>query len=174
MAEQADTRAVIQNECSLYSSSSEKVAVRKYNDYLKSLDGKTINEYFNIPFPKFELKRVSNKEYIFKILHVNVYKDLIKLHLPDDVIKRIKEYVEIGFVCKYNICFTKDTPFRAPKWTTIEYHHLNLKDDKIWITLENKHNYEYKHDWSPSITMEKDILYFIERLLLTLHKINIA
>ena len=57
---------------------------------------------------------------------------------------------------------------------TLNYHHLNLKDDKIWITLENKHNYEYKHDWSPSITMEKDILYFIERLLLTLHKINIA
>ena len=169
-AEQLDPHTEVQ----MYSSPSEKIAARKYNDYLKSLAGKSINEYFDIPFPKFELTQVSNKDYRFKILHAIVYKDLIKLELPHDVIKLIKEYVEIGFVCKYNICFTKDTPFRAPKWTTIDYHHLNLKDDKIWITLQNKHNYEYKNDWSPTITMEKDILYFIERLLLTLHKINIV
>ena len=66
MTEQADTHTVIQNEVGFYSSASEKVAARKYNDYLKSLAGKTINEYFDIPFPKFELKQLSNKDYIFK------------------------------------------------------------------------------------------------------------
>lgn len=157
----------------VYASQSEKVAARKYKDYLQCLDGKTINEYFNIPFPKFELKQNLNTEYELSISHIHQYNDLIKLNLPEEIIKYIKKYVEIGFVCKYKICFTEYTPFRAPKWSIISHASLNLIDNKLWETLVNKHNIDYTYDWTPSISMEKDILYFIERLLYNLHKINI-
>jgi hypothetical protein len=163
----------IQPPISLFSPLSQKAAERNYNHYLKCLNGKSLNEYFDIPFPKFELRKITNMEYEFKISHVQIY-NLVQLQLPEDIIKLIKEYAEIGFLCKYNICFTNDTPFRAPLWRIKYYKNLNVQDNNIWNMLEKKHNKQYKHDWSPTISIEKDILYFIERLLLTLHKINIA
>ena len=152
----------------------EIVATRKYKDYLNCLNGQTLNEYFDIPFPKFELTQCLNTEYMLTISHIQQYNEIIKLNLPEEIIKYIKKYVEIGFVCKYKIYFTENTPFRAPKWSIISNKSLNIVDDnKLWEMLVNKHNIDYTYDWTPAISMEKDILYFIERLIYNLHKINI-
>ena len=149
------------------------VAERKYNDYLKSLDGKSINEYFNILFPIFNLSQISTTDFVFTISYIQVFNDLIKLLLPQDVITHIKQYIEYGFVCKYNIQFTEYTPFKPPKWNLIHHKSLNIKDKDFWLMLEKRHKTDYIHDWCPSISMEKDMLYFIERLIFNLHKINI-
>ena len=77
----------------------EIVATRKYKDYLNCLNGQTLNEYFDIPFPKFELTQCLNTEYMLTISHIQQYNEIIKLNLPEEIIKYIKKYVEIGFVC---------------------------------------------------------------------------
>jgi hypothetical protein len=152
----------------------EKNTLIKYNQLLKNLNGQTLNEYFNISFPNIKLNQMNNTSYNLVLSYKRQYDDLVKLNLSYDLIKLIKSYVEVGFICTINILYTEDSPFRAPVWSIINNNYLNLKENNFFQNALMLHNTQYKYDWSPAIYIEKDLLCFIERILYKLHKINVV
>ena len=82
----------------------EKNTLIKYNQLLKNLNGQTLNEYFNISFPNIKLNQMNNTSYNLVLSYKRQYDDLVKLNLSYDLIKLIKSYVEVGFICTINIC----------------------------------------------------------------------
>ena len=154
-------------------SRAERNTLIRYNSFIKNLNGKSINEYFNVELPIITYEQITPINYKLTCKHTRVYPTINQLNLPYDLIKHIKSYIEVGFISSFHIEYTKDTPFRAPLWSIIRNNSLNLKKNTFWEEIVNMHNIQYKYDWTPSIYMEKDILCFIERILYKLHKINI-
>ena len=141
-----------------------KYAERGYNSFMKNLNGMPINEYFNVKFLDIYVTKSNDLNYNLSIKYIHSYPQLIKLNLPDDAIRLIKSYVERNFTLTTNIFYRKDTPFKAPLWSLTKMKTLNIDDNKLRQLIQ-RHNEEYKHDWSTLIILEKDILYFIERVI---------
>jgi hypothetical protein len=144
-----------------------KFAERSYGTFITNLNGMSISQYFNIECLNISLQQINILNYILKIEYKNTYPDLIKLLLPYDTIKHIKSYVERRFVLSLNIFYIRDTPFKPPLWTPIHIKTFNFKVKELEYIIKRQ-VYENKLDWSPSILLEKDILYFIERIMLIL------
>ena len=141
-----------------------KFALRSYNTFINNLNGDSINKYFSVDCLDMTLTQQDTLNYTFHIEYKNTYPDLIKLDIPYDAIKLIKSYVERRFILNINIFFVKDSPFKPPLWSpiTITTHNFKQKDFEHMI---KRHYQENRHDWSPFIMIEKDILYFIERIM---------
>jgi hypothetical protein len=145
-----------------------KFAQRGYNTLIKNLNNKSINSYFNIDCLDITLIQSDILNYKLTIEYKDTYPDLIKLNIPHDTIKHIQSYIEKRIKFTVNIFYRRDTPFKAPLWTLTNIYTVNFNRNGINKIIQ-RHNNEYTHDWSPSIILEKDILYFTERLLWTLH-----
>jgi len=141
-----------------------KFAQRSFNTFITNLNGDSINKYFSIDCLDMTLNQTDILNYTLRIEYKNTYPDLMKLNMPYDAIKLIKSYVERRFILHINIFFVKDTPFKPPLWSPIKIttHNFKMNDFNHMI---KRHYYENRDDWSPSILMEKDILYFIERIM---------
>ena len=145
-----------------------KFAQRGYNTLIRNLNGQSINSYFNINCLDILVTQTDILNYKLTIEYKNTYPDLIKLNVPYDTIKHIKSYIEKRIKFTVNIFYRRDTPFKAPLWTLTDIQTINF--NKVGVNkIIQRHNNEYTHDWSPSIILEKDILYFTERLLWFLH-----
>jgi hypothetical protein len=144
-----------------------KFAERSYTSFMTSLNGLPIGKYFNVDCLDITITQTNTLNYILRIEYKNTYPDLIKVKLPYDVIKHIKSYVERRVILNINIFYVKDTPFKPPTWTPMNIFTFNLKHRDFQHIIK-KHYYENKHDWSPTIVLEKDILYFIERIMFIL------
>lgn len=156
--------------CPLFANA-RKFSQRGYNTFITNLNGVPIHTYFNIDCLNILLNQDDLLNYKLTIEYKNTYPDLIKLKIPYDIIKHIKSYVERRLLFIMNISYRRDTPFKAPLWTLKNIRTINFNT----LPIENivkRHNNEYNHDWSPSVWLEKDILYFIERLLCLLHNLK--
>ena len=145
-----------------------KFAQRGYNTLIRNLNGQSINSYFNIDCLDILVTQTDILNYKLTIEYKNTYPDLIKLNVPYDTIKHIKSYIEKRIKFTVNIFYRRDTPFKAPLWTLTDIQTINFNKVEVKKIIQ-RHNNEYTHDWSPSIILEKDILYFTERLLWFLH-----
>jgi len=141
-----------------------KFAQRSYGTFITNLNGMSISDYFNVACLNITLEQTNILNYILNIEYKNTYPDLIKLALPYDAIKHIKSYVERRFILKLNIFYIRDTPFKPPLWTPIHIKTFNFKVKELEYIIKRQ-VYENKLDWSPSILLEKDTLYFIERIM---------
>ena len=141
-----------------------KFSERSYTTFIKNLNNISIQKYFNIDFLDITLLQCDALKYKLRIEYTHTYPYLIKMNLPYDIIKLIKSYGEKRFICVLNIIYTKDTPFKAPIWSPIYIKTFNYNEDALKNIIK-RHNIEYLQDWSPAILLEKDILYFIERLI---------
>ena len=149
----------------------EQRITKNYNDFMNRMNGQSIKQYFNLNFPiDFELIKNEPMKYTFIVKHVHVYDTLIQLQLPIEIIKYIKQYVEVGLILYININYTKDYPFKAPKWNIEKIKQKNINTLQIWKNMVHQHNVQYVYDWSPSITIEKDLLYFIEKIMYKLSR----
>ena len=149
----------------------EQRLTKNYGDFINSLHGKSIREYYNLDFPiDFELIKNEPMNHTFIIKHIRLYDTLIQLQLPIEIIKYIKQYVEIGLILYININYTYDHPFKAPKWNIEKIKQKNINTLQIWKNMVHQHNVQYVYDWSPSITIEKDLLYFIEKIMYKLSR----
>ena len=145
-----------------------KFAQRGYNTLIQNLNNKSINSYFNIDCLDITLIQSDILNYKLTIEYKDTYPDLIKLNIPHDTIKHIQSYIEKRIKFTVNIFYRRDTPFKAPLWTLTDIYTVNFNSVGINKIIQ-RHNNDYTHDWSPSIILEKDILYFTERLLWILH-----
>jgi hypothetical protein len=136
--------------------------INKFNEYM---NGKTINQYFQLPksAPAYTLTRNEKMTCRFTSTYRKRY-NISKIKLPDDMLRLINTYVDIYVLIVFDVVYGTDYPFYAPKW---EIHKINAPPNisKQVEQIIFNHNRQYKISWSPSISIEKDILYMIERLM---------
>jgi len=98
--------------------------------------------------------------------------------LPELAMDLITDYLYSELRLKFKISFGPGYPFNQPTWSLVsvyseldhdssQYGGMTLKD--YYAYLVEMHNNSYIRDvgegnWSPAITIDKDVLYFINRI----------
>jgi hypothetical protein len=120
------------------------------------LNGKSIQDYFDIRKLTFTLTREDPLLFSFQCKQCESY-DLSQLELPTDVQNYIHSYLFKDICVEYTITYGPDYPFKPPVWT--------LKNENAsYLKITHIHNSDNIHDWSPAITIEKDMLAMIVKL----------
>jgi hypothetical protein len=125
-------------------------------------NGKTLNEYFEIKTPTFELIRDDYLTFTFTSKSKQSY-DVSKIKLPEDIQRLISTYINKYLDITYTINYGTDYPFKPPKWI-IKNIHTNLRIHPDIELITRQHNNSYMIDWTPYIYIEKDTLYMIEKI----------
>jgi len=136
--------------------------INKFKEYMND---RTINQYFQLPksAPTYTLTRNDKMTCTFTSSYRKRY-NISKINLPDDMLRLINTYVDVHVLIIFDVVYGTDYPFYPPKW---EIHKINAPPNisKQVEQVTFNHNRQYKISWSPSISIEKDILYMIERLM---------
>ena len=144
---------------------------RKYNDFKEKFNTLTLEDYFGIPKnPNCSLRfTFSNKEdeLVFTITCIQ-QNPCPPFDLPLDICNVIDSYNKNYLQITISILYTEPYPFHAPKWLLRDVKHnliipLNLTNYYTYIV--QNHNEQYSYDWSPAISIEKDILNFIQKVM---------
>ena len=143
------------------------IANRRITHALQHFDenrnGKTINEYFEIKTPTFELTRDDYLTFTFTSKYEESY-DTSIIKLPQDIQRLISTYINKYLDITFTINYGTDYPFKPPKWVVQNIHtNLNIRTNVEVITKQ--HNNSYLVDWTPYIYIEKDTLYMIEKII---------
>ena len=128
------------------------------------LDGKPIGEYFGVPL-KITLD-TSEETFICTFTHFKPYYYKLEpsMGLPFELNCLILSYLAEYSKATFEIHFPNDYPFKPTKWELIE---LNTNIPTSYKKAVMWQNQSYINSWSPSITLEKDILYMIENVYRT-------
>ena len=125
------------------------------------LDGKPIGEYFGVPL-KITLD-TNDEIYTCTFYHYKHYYYKLE-NLPFELNCLILSYLSEYSKATFHITFPRDYPFKPTKWELIDLKEnipSTYKKALIW------QNNSYISGWSPSITLEKDVLYMIENIYRT-------
>lgn len=126
-----------------------------FTEFQENLDGQSIADYFQIDHSKYDLKRIDEQTFEFKVSY-EVF-PRYALDLPIELSMKIVGYLYEHTEIEYQIRIPNDYPFKPPKWVMQTITPPQLYTDALCVL-----NYRYDKDWSPAITIEKDVLNMIE------------
>jgi ubiquitin-protein ligase len=126
-----------------------------FDEFNQNLRGKSIADYFQIDHTKYELKRIDDQTFEFKLSY-EVF-PRYAVDLPIELSMKIAGYLYEYTQIYYQIRIPNDYPFKPPLWVMQTITPPELYNDAVHVL-----NYRYDTSWSPAITMEKDILNMIE------------
>ena len=130
---------------------------RALSYFNENMDGKTINEYFEIKMPRFKLVRDDYTSFTFTSKYNESY-DVSKLKLPEDIQRLISTYITKYVDITYTINYGLDYPFKPPKWIVKDIN-TNLKIQSDIELITRQHNNSYLIDWTPYIYRKGHIIY---------------
>jgi hypothetical protein len=145
---------------------------RRITMFEERCQNNSLENYFGIINNKnCKLKITHNRRKRDKIiLNINFkkqsYYDFIKL--PKELNHNISEYLDEFIFFRVEINYPTDYPFSPPVYNLLNILHnisidsINL--DEYYQYIIDNHNSQYKRDWSPAITVETDILDFIQKI----------
>jgi hypothetical protein len=128
---------------------------RLFTEFKENLHGQSIADYFQIDHSKYELSRVDPNTFEFKVSY-EVFPSYA-LDLPIELSMKIVGYLYERTEIQYQIRIPNDYPFKPPKWVMQTITPPQLYTNALCVL-----NYRYDKDWSPAITIEKDVLNMIE------------
>ena len=142
----------------------------RYNTFISHLNNSSIEDYFGIINQpnknlKFTTKREGEDIY-FEISFLKSYNIDINM-FPKEINNIISSYASDFINIRLKIQHLDCYPFKAPLWSLLDVLYniklpLNLNDYYNYIV--KNHNDKYNSDWSPAISIEKDILEFIQKI----------
>jgi ubiquitin-protein ligase len=133
----------------------ERRITNLFEEFKTHLQGKSIAEYFQITHTKYDLKRLEENLFEFKLSYEILPR--YALDLPIELSMKIAGYLYEHTTIYYHIKIPQDYPFKPPQWIMATIAPPQLYKDALCVL-----NYRYDKDWSPAITIEKDILNMIE------------
>jgi ubiquitin-protein ligase len=124
-------------------------------------------EYFGIDTLNINYSRTTTMSMQLDIRFVKKGEPF-NFNLPIELIRLISSYSDHYVDISVKILFPKSYPFRPPVWLLKEVKH-NIKHESLDIKkyykhIVHNHNTEYGRYWYPSMSIEKNILMFIERV----------
>jgi hypothetical protein len=129
---------------------------RLFTEFKENLHGQSIADYFQITHSKYELSRVDPNTFEFKVSY-EVFPRCYALELPIELSIKINGYLCGITQIRYQIHIPDDYPFKPPKWVM-----QTTTPPQVYTNALCVLNYRYDKDWSPAITIEKDVLNMIE------------
>ena len=126
-----------------------------FDEFTQNLKGKSIADYFQITHSQYDLKKIDDQTFEFKISYELLPQ--CALDLPIELSMKIAGYLYEYTRIYYQIRIPNDYPFKPPKWVMLTITPPELYNNALCVL-----NYRYDKDWSPAITLEKDILNMIE------------
>lgn len=126
-----------------------------FTEFKENLHGQSIADYFQIDHSNYELKRIDEQTFEFTVSY-EVF-PRYALDLPIELSMKIVGYLYEHTEIHYQIRIPNDYPFKPPKWIMQTITPPQLYTNALCVL-----NYRYDKDWSPAITIEKDILNMIE------------
>jgi ubiquitin-protein ligase len=133
----------------------ERRITRLFTEFKENLHGQSIADYFQINHSKYDLKRIDEQTFEFKVSYENIPR--YALELPIELSIKIAGYLYEYTEIYYQIRMPNDYPFKPPKWVMQTITPPQLYTKALCVL-----NYRYDKDWSPAITIEKDVLNMIE------------
>jgi hypothetical protein len=133
----------------------ERRLTKLFTEFTENLHGQSIADYFQINHSKYDLKRIDEQTFEFKITYEIFPR--YALDLPIELSIKIVGYLYEHTEIYYHIRIPNDYPFRPPEWIMQTITPPQLYNDALTVL-----NYRYFMDWSPAITIEKDVLNMIE------------
>ena len=133
----------------------ERRITRLFTEFKENLKGQSIADNFQIDHSKYDLKQIDLNTFEFKISY-EVF-PRYALNLPIELSMKIVGYLYEHTEIYYQIRIPNDYPFKPPSWVMQTITPPQLYNDALSVL-----NYRYDKDWSPAITIEKDILNMIE------------
>ena len=128
---------------------------RLFDEFTDNLKEKSIAEYFQITHSQYDLKKIDDQTFEFKISYELLPQ--CALDLPIELSIKINGYLCGCTQIRYQIHIPDDYPFKPPKWVM-----QTTTPPQVYTNALCVLNYRYDKDWSPAITIEKDILNMIE------------
>ena len=126
------------------STNSERRVIRMLEQFNTNLQGRTIEEYFNINSNiKFRLRKNKDKErsclFSFKYEEKSFIYSITEL--PQDINRYIKTYIKRKYYVNFELLFPMDYPFKPPQWVlNIPINHKKLNEQLSCIL--KIHNYK--------------------------------
>lgn len=128
---------------------------RLFDEFNHNLKGKSIADYFQIDHSRYDLKKIEDQLFEFKVSYELFPK--CALDLPIELSMKIAGYLYEHIEVYYHIRIPNDYPFKPPEWTMQSIIAPKIYNDAVHVL-----NHRYDNSWSPAITMEKDVLNMIE------------
>jgi ubiquitin-protein ligase len=128
---------------------------RLFDEFNHNLKGKSIADYFQIDHSKYDLKKMEDQLFEFKVSY-ELFPQCA-LDLPIELSMKIAGYLYEHIEVYYHIRIPNDYPFKPPVWTMQTILAPKIYNDAVQVL-----NHRYDNSWSPAITMEKDVLNMIE------------
>lgn len=135
----------------------------------KILTNEPLEKYYNIP-DNFKIKTSCSEveiKIILSILYYS-YNEFLKIkELPFEISCIIHSYLYNKMEINILITYPLEYPFVRPIWSLINVKHnfktlLNL--NKYYKYLIDKHNHKHLQYWSPAISIDRNILEFIQQI----------
>lgn len=126
----------------------------------------SLQYYFGIS--NIQIEVLENENEIFVTTHFNHKSPVYDIQqLPIEISRLIASYNETYIIIKTKIHFGNSYPFDRPIWTLLDVEHnvngsISLKEYYQYIV--DNHNQQYVRYWSPAITIDKDILEFVQKV----------
>ena len=153
------------------------IATKRYLHFISNLQGKSIQDYFDIKIEQFnssdyKLNFTINKVDEDILLNVLFIKKctLFNFTLPIELIRIINSYANDKIDITFKITIPCSYPFTPPYWMLIRVKHNFVIEQSLSLEEHYKfiikiHNFcNDKKIWSPATDIEKDILLFISRI----------
>uniref|UniRef100_A0A6C0EYZ5 UBC core domain-containing protein n=1 Tax=viral metagenome TaxID=1070528 RepID=A0A6C0EYZ5_9ZZZZ len=125
-----------------------------------NLNEMSIEQYFQIADTKITLKQIQFNELIFNYKY-KIFQLVNINNLPIEMNMKVLSYLHEYSFATYKVKIPEDYPFKPPVWSL-----ENVKTNINWNHLFAAHfqNHRYMMSWSPSLSLEKDVLNMIEAI----------
>jgi len=168
--------------------SNARSRLRKFEDNFKDVDLASYFELQKNPFEHIEIHTEVQENRVQLHIHYKKFAPPLKLSLPPELIRLIGEYLSYSILVHAKIEYSSNYPFVPPIWFIEEVKHNIVRQEygpfyllNYYIGKLKDHNHQYNRYimdqwndlgnglidnslWSPAITVEKDILVFLQRI----------
>ncbi len=124
-----------------------------------------IATYFGMKDVEYTFDFTAPDIFHFKIIHEAPFPPCVFPTLPIEISIHIAQFLYCKKVVEYRIDYPPDYPFKPPKWTL-----LTILAPPPYLFATHILNYQYDRDWSPAISVEKDVLNMIGMIELCIEK----
>jgi len=138
--------------------------------FMDNLGKMTIAEYFQLPNINITLSQPDERTFIYTFKYSNINSFKFRYDLPLELNSMILTYLYEYSIIEYKMYIPDDYPFKPPIWSCeniITNKYNSIQSNHLFAVIFQ--NYRYSMDWSPMISIEKDILNMIDSIEITKH-----
>ncbi len=155
-----------------------KMPVQRLNQFKKDFQSIQLADYYqlnSVPYQHIHIQKDVREDNILLTIRYQKTHYLPNIRIPLELIKLVGQYLSFYIEIHTKIEYSTHYPFAPPIWYMEGVKHnlyrsgygpLYLLD--YYIRQINGHNHLYNlyllNGWNPAITVEKDILIFVQRI----------